>query len=76
MVPSTVKKLVKLGFAISVESTAGEASDYFDEDYRKCGARIVSAKDIWESSNIIVKVRQPIQNPELGQHEADVLKNT
>ena len=40
-VPEVVEKLVKLGFGVAVESGAGEASNFGDEDYRAAGAEIV-----------------------------------
>lgn len=38
LVPKTVKKLVKLRFAVYVERGAGEASGFTDEVYIKNGA--------------------------------------
>ncbi len=38
-VPEVVVKLVKLGFAVAVESSAGEAANFADEDYPSRGRR-------------------------------------
>jgi NAD(P) transhydrogenase subunit alpha len=40
-VPEVVVKLVKLGFAVAVESSAGEAANFADEDYRAAGAEVL-----------------------------------
>ena len=37
-VPETVKKLVKMGFEVSVQSGGGAASNVTDEDYRVHGS--------------------------------------
>ena len=39
-VPEVVVKLVKLGFAVAVESSAGEAAHFSDDDYRAAGAEV------------------------------------
>ena len=59
-VPDVVGKLVKLGFAVAVQSGAGEAANFDDEAYRAAGAEIAaSAADLWARSDIIFKVRPP-----------------
>ena len=46
-VPEVVVKLVKLGFAVAVESSAGEAAHFSDDDYRAAGAEVLpSATDL------------------------------
>jgi NAD/NADP transhydrogenase alpha subunit len=40
-VPEVVEKLIKLGFAVSVESGAGDAANFSDDTYRAAGAQIV-----------------------------------
>ena len=59
-VPDVVAKLIKLGFAVSVESAAGEAANISDGAYRAAGATIIdSAAKLWASADIIFKVRAP-----------------
>ena len=58
--PDVAAQLIKLGYAIRVESGAGAAANFPDEAYREAGCEIVSsARDIWNSSDIILKVRAP-----------------
>ena len=59
-VPEVVEKLVKLGFAVSVESGAGDAANFSDDTYRAAGAQIVeNAAELWASSDIVFKVGVP-----------------
>ncbi|HMW54213.1 MAG: Re/Si-specific NAD(P)(+) transhydrogenase subunit alpha [Candidatus Accumulibacter phosphatis] len=59
-VPEVVEKLIKLGFAVLVESGAGEAASISDDAYKAAGAAIAEgAANLWSSSDIIFKVRGP-----------------
>jgi NAD(P) transhydrogenase subunit alpha len=59
-VPEVVEKLIKLGFAVAVESGAGDAANISDDAYRAAGAEIVAdAARLWSLSDIIFKVRGP-----------------
>jgi NAD(P) transhydrogenase subunit alpha len=59
-VPEVVQKLTKLGFAVAVESGAGEAANFADDDYRTAGAEVLpSATDLWARADIVFKVRPP-----------------
>ena len=74
--PAVAKKLIKLGFKVKIEASAGEGSGFMDKDYEKVGVQVVSVQDLWDNSEIIVKVKAPAQNSKLGRHEADALKST
>ncbi|WP_296694495.1 Re/Si-specific NAD(P)(+) transhydrogenase subunit alpha [Rhodoferax sp.] len=59
-VPEVVEKLIKLGFAVSVESGAGELANFSDDTYRAAGADVVeSAAQLWATADIVFKVRGP-----------------
>jgi len=59
-VPEVVEKLIKLGFAVCVETKAGAAANFGDDAYQAAGARIAgSASELMGSSDIIFKVRAP-----------------
>lgn len=45
--PDTVSKLMKLGYEVCVESGAGTAASYYDDQYEAAGARIVSKNEAW-----------------------------
>ena len=59
-VPEVVEKLIKLGFAVAVESDAGLGANCDDEAYRAAGAQVVGdAATLWASSDIVFKVAVP-----------------
>ncbi|KVH35169.1 Re/Si-specific NAD(P)(+) transhydrogenase subunit alpha [Burkholderia cepacia] len=59
-VPDVVEKLVKLGFAVAVQSGAGTGANFSDDEYRTAGAEVVAtAADLWGRSDIVLKVRPP-----------------
>jgi len=59
-VPEVVAKLIKLGFAVRVESGAGAAANFGDDTYEAAGATIAgSAAELYSSSDIVFKVRAP-----------------
>jgi len=59
-VPDVVEKLIKLGFAVAVESGAGAAANCADDTYRAAGAEIATdAAALWGRCDIVFKVRPP-----------------
>ena len=59
-VPEVVEKLVKLGFKVVVQSSAGDDANFSDDAYRAAGAEIIGdAAGVWAKSDIIFKVRAP-----------------
>lgn len=60
MTPAGVYELVRHGHQILVETKAGLAIGYDDEDYIKAGAMIAkSAEDVFAKADMIVKVKEP-----------------
>ena len=51
--PSSMKKLLKAGFEVLVETSAGKASNNLDADYEAAGAKLVSRKEVLECDTII-----------------------
>lgn len=73
--PSSIQKLIKLGYEVYIESGAGDAASYSDEAYQSAGAHIVEhAKSVWNDADLVLKVRAPEVNPELGVHELELLR--
>ncbi len=59
-VPDVVQKLIKLGFAVSVQSGAGDMANFDDESYRAAGAEVLpDAAALWARADIVFKVRAP-----------------
>jgi NAD(P) transhydrogenase subunit alpha len=52
-------QLIKLGFDVAVETNAGAAANYSDASYEEAGCTIASTDEIWDGSDIILKVRGP-----------------
>ncbi len=60
LVPSSVKELTSRGHDVIVESGAGDGINFSDSAYESVGATIApSAKDVFDQSDIIVKVKEP-----------------
>jgi len=57
--PDVASQLIKLGFDVAIESNAGAAANFADADYEAAGCAVASADEIWEDSDIILKVRGP-----------------
>ena len=72
--PDTVSRLMKLGFEVTVETGAGAGASFADAEYSALGASIAGAQQIWDKSDIILKVQPPEQNTDLGVHEAELLR--
>ena len=57
--PDIVAKLIRLGFAVGVESQAGDGASYFDDAFAEAGAKIAERGRIVGSADIVFKVRAP-----------------
>ena len=67
VIPDTVKKLVKLGAELTVETTLGQGAGFADEAYTEAGATIASNRnDILANSDILLRIRKP-ESAEVGQ---------
>jgi len=63
LTPDSVKILTSNGHKVLVENNGGYEAGFDNEQYKKCGAKIVSkAEDIFNDSEIIVKVKEPLAN--------------
>ena len=66
LVPYGVSELVEAGHEVVVQTRAGALSSITDEEYLSAGARIApTAAEVWQSAEIVVKVKEP-QPPEYG----------
>lgn len=74
--PETVQKYINMGFDVAVEASAGKGIYISDEDYQNAGAKIFSdVETLFSTSDIVLKVKQPVFNKSVGRHEADMLKD-
>ncbi len=60
--PAGVKALVEAGHKVLVEQKAGALSAMPDDEYQAAGAEIVGgAHDVWRLSDMVVKVKEPVE---------------
>jgi alanine dehydrogenase len=72
--PAGVKALTEAGHTVLVETQAGEQSGFPDADYQSAGAEIVGeAGYVWGKSEIVVKVKEPIEKEYVFFREGLVL---
>jgi alanine dehydrogenase len=72
--PAGVKALVEAGHTVLVETQAGAQSSFDDAEYQNAGAEIVGdAGNVWGKSEMVVKVKEPIQSEYVYFREGLVL---
>lgn len=60
LTPDGVDKLIKAGFAgVYVENNAGLEGGFLNKTYEKSGANVVDNNELYNNSNVILKVRSP-----------------
>ena len=59
LVPDVAKKLINDGFEVSIETKAGEFSNFSDNDYISAGAKVEDVEKITAEADIIFSVRMP-----------------
>ena len=75
LVPQSIAKLTKSGIEVLVENNAGKAALFSDSEYEKAGCTIVgNTRELYSSSDLVIKVRKPEFNPNLECHEIDLMK--
>ena len=73
-VAEAVEKLIKLGFAVCVESGAGADANINDTDYQQAGAVVLAtAAQVWAQADIVFKVRGPTPEEVALMHEGQTL---
>jgi alanine dehydrogenase len=60
LTPAGARELVQRGHEVLVETGAGSGSAFLDDAYERAGASIVSLDDVWERSELLLKVKEPI----------------
>jgi alanine dehydrogenase len=61
LTPAGARELVQRGHDVTIETGAGEGSAFADEAYEAAGARIASVYDVWAESDLLLKVKEPIE---------------
>jgi alanine dehydrogenase len=60
LTPAGARELALKGHEVLVETAAGAGSSWADADYERAGARIVSRDEAWDSSELLLKVKEPV----------------
>ena len=60
LTPAGARELAQRGHEVVVEEGAGAGSAFPDETYERAGASIVSVDEVWERSELLLKVKEPI----------------
>jgi len=63
LTPDSVKILTSNGHEVLVENNGGFEAGFYNDQYKRAGAKIIDkAGDIFNDSDIIVKVKEPLAN--------------
>src|SRR5579885_189070 len=60
LTPAGALELINQGHEVAVETGAGSGSAFPDDAYARVGAEIASVDDVWERSELVLKVKEPI----------------
>src|ERR671937_1641424 len=61
LTPAGARELVQRGHDIVVERSAGEGSAFSDAAYEGVGARLGSVEEVWAEAELLLKVKEPVQ---------------
>ena len=68
LTPDNVVSYVNAGHEVYIEKDAGIGSGFTTDEYVKAGAVILdSAKEVWDRSEMMVKVKEPLKEEYLSQ---------
>lgn len=74
MTPDNAKSYVHAGHQVLIEAGAGLGSGFPDKDYSSAGASILNtAKEVWDTAEMIVKVKEPLPEEYPLFHEGLIL---
>ena len=60
LTPAGAGELRRCGHEVVVETGAGVGSTFPDVEYEAVGARVTSVDDVWASSDMVLKVKEPL----------------
>jgi alanine dehydrogenase len=72
--PAGVNEFVRNGHQVFVESGAGVGSSISDDEFAAAGAKILAtADDVWDTAELVLKVKEPVAEEYHRMHEGQVL---
>lgn len=73
--PDVASKLIKKNFQVNVQKGAGINAGFTDDQYEEAGAKLFdSLKELYSSADIVAKVQRPMDHPDEGKHELELMK--
>jgi alanine dehydrogenase len=60
LTPAGAGELGRRGHEVVVETGAGVGSAFLDADYESVGARITTVDEVWSTSEMVLKVKEPV----------------
>ena len=74
LTPDNVHAYVAAGHQVLIEKGAGEGSGFSDEEYKAAGATLIAdAAEVWKSVDMMVKVKEPLEEEYPLFHEGLIL---
>ena len=74
MTPDNVKSYVNAGHDVYIEKGAGEGSGFLDAEYVAAGAKMIdTAKEVWDTVEMMIKVKEPLPEEYPLFHEGLIL---
>ncbi len=61
LTPAGARELVQRGHDVTIEQGAGLGSAFTDDAYVAAGARTAPVDEVWETSELVLKVKEPIE---------------
>jgi len=61
LTPAGARELVQRGNELVVERGAGDGSSFPDSDYEGIGARVAPVDEVWETADLVLKVKEPLE---------------
>src|SRR5216684_3443724 len=61
LTPAGALELIRRGHEVTIETGAGVGSAFLDGAYERVGVRIASVDDVWNDSELLLKVKEPVE---------------
>src|SRR5713226_10633405 len=61
LTPAGALELIRRGHEVTIETGAGAGSAFLDGAYERVGVRIASVDDVWNDSELVLKVKEPVE---------------
>jgi NAD(P) transhydrogenase subunit alpha len=76
MVPALLPQLAKAGIEVVIESGAGDAAGFLDEEYTAKAGKILSSRaEVFQTADVVAQVRALGANPDQGTSDLELLRD-